>query len=53
MAVWCTYVGSNANQEVHHIVMPPTDGVMQASDALIIWLAGVSHLWKIFNTSKP
>lgn len=45
MAVLCTDIDSNANQEVHYVVMPPADGIMKASDAFIVGLARVSHLW--------
>lgn len=44
MAVWCTDVGSNSDQEVHNIVMASTDCIMKRSDAFIIRLAGVIHL---------
>lgn len=52
VAVWCADIGSNANQEVHHVVVAPTDGVVKGSDALIIGLAGVVHLQKTFYTAK-
>lgn len=50
VAVWSADVCSDANQEVHHIVVSPTDGVMKCSDALIIGLAGVTHLWEMCVT---
>lgn len=48
MAVWCTDVCSDANQEVNHIVMAAADGIVKGSDALIVWLAGVTHLKETF-----
>lgn len=44
MAVWCTDIGSNANQEIHNIVVASTDGIVEGGDAFIVWLAGVVHL---------
>lgn len=50
MAVWCTDVRSDANQEIHHIVVAAADGIVKGSDALIIWLAGVTHLGVTYYT---
>lgn len=50
MAVRCTDINSNPNQEVHDIVMPKADGIMKGSDAFFIWLAGITHLGKAFYT---
>lgn len=44
-------VGPNANQEVHHVVVPPADGVMQPRDAFIVGLAGIGHLWRTVEQS--
>lgn len=52
MAVWCTGVCSDANQEIHHIVMAAADGIVKGSDALVIWLAGVTHLGETFYTKR-
>lgn len=48
VAVWCADIGSRANQEIHYIVMAPADGIVKGSDAFIIGLARVVHLWKTF-----
>lgn len=47
VAVRCADICSNADQEVHHVVVAPTDGIMKGGDSLIIGLAGVTHLWKM------
>lgn len=52
MAVWCTDIGPNANQEIHNIVMAPADGIVKGSDAFIIGLARVIHLRKTFYTER-
>lgn len=52
MAVWWTNIGSNANQEIHNIVMAPADGIVKGGDAFIVWLARVIHLWKTFYTKS-
>ena len=44
VAIWCTNIGSNADQEIHHIVMTSADGIVKGGDAFIIGLAGVVHL---------
>lgn len=49
VAVWRTDVGSRANQEVHHAVVAPADGVVEGGDALVIGLAGVGHLRETFQ----
>ena len=46
MAVGCADISSNANQEVHHVVVAPADGVVEGRDALVVGLAGVAHLWE-------
>lgn len=48
MAVWCTDVGSDADQEVYNIVMTSANSIMKGSDALIVGLARVIHLSKTF-----
>lgn len=50
VAVWCADVGSGANQEVHHVVMASTDAVVKGGDALVVGLAGVTHLRETFRT---
>lgn len=49
MAVWCTDVGSDGDQEIHNIVMTSTNGIMKGSDAFIVGLARIIHLNKIFH----
>lgn len=44
VAVWRADIGSGANQEVHHIVMASANGVVKGGDALVVGLAGVTHL---------
>ena len=44
MAVGGADVGSDPNQEVHHVVVASANGVVERRDALVIGLAGVSHL---------
>lgn len=48
VAVLCSDIGSDANQEIHYIVMASADGIVKGSDAFIVGLAGVAHLWKTF-----
>lgn len=51
MAVWRADIGSNANQEIHHVVVAAADAVVKGSDALIVGLARVVHLEDI-RTAK-
>ena len=51
VTVWSADIGSNTNQDVHHVVMAATDGIVQGGDAFIVGLAGVAHLWKTFLIS--
>lgn len=50
MAVLCAGIGTRADQEVHHVVVAPANGVVKGSDALIVGLAGVTHLRETFGT---
>lgn len=50
MAVLCAGIGSRADQEVHHVVVAPANGVVKGSDALVVGLAGVTHLRETFGT---
>ena len=44
VAVGSADVGADADQEVHHAVVPSTDGVVEGGDALVVRLAGITHL---------
>lgn len=50
VAVWGADIGSDANQEIHNIVMAAADGIMKGSDAFIVGLARISHLRRTFYT---
>lgn len=52
VAVLCSDIGSDANQEIHYIVMASADGIVKGSDAFIVGLAGVAHLWKTFRVDS-
>lgn len=52
MAVWCTDIGPSANQEVHNIIMAPADGIVKGSDAFVVGLARVAHLWKTLENAR-
>ena len=44
MAVGGADIGSDANQEVHDVVVTSADGVVERRDALVVGLAGITHL---------
>lgn len=45
MAIWCADIGSDADKEIHHIVMASADRIVKGGDSFVIGLAGIAHLW--------
>lgn len=44
MAVRGVDVGPNVDEEIHNVVVGPTDGIVEGGDALIVGLTGVIQL---------